>query len=151
VREAYEGFAGAYFQHRGVAAMEDLKISGISDVFSLPTSITGTRSIVCGAYAQMGAALMSRAGATNVEFTLAVRASAEQLRGNIFDDAHAIVKVTRQGKIFYISNDSTDNTEADAMDVAWTNPHFPMYKVTFSNYNVALTKLGELLVKSRRP
>lgn len=151
VRQAYEGFADAYFQHRGELSMDDLKISGISDVFSLPTSITGTRSIVCGAYAQMGAALMKRAGATKLEFTIAVRASVEQIQNNTIDDGHAIVKVTRQSGTFFISNDSTENTEAEAMNVAWDNPALPMHKATASNYNDAVRKLEKQLAKLLNP
>jgi hypothetical protein len=149
VRKAYEDFAQAYFQHRGITSLQDLKISGISDVFSLPVSITGSRSIVCGAYAQMGAALMNRAGASNIVFTIAVRASNEQIKNDTLDDGHAIAKVTRQSKVFFVSNYLTNDTEAEAMDVAWEHPDLPLHKATASDYNTATKKLAEELAKIR--
>ena len=152
VRKAYENFAQAYFQHRGEAiTMQDLNISGITDVFSMPVSITGSRTIVCGAYAQMGSALTSRAGATKRIFTIAVRASKEQVESGEIDAGHAIVEVTRQSGTFFISNYLTANTEAEAMDVAWDHPEFPMHKASSSSYTDAVTKLSEQLAKLRKP
>ena len=150
VRQAYTDFASAYFQHRIKVSLADLHISGITDVFALPTSITGTRSIVCGGYAQMGAALAARAGGTKITFTLAVRASQEQIQADELDDAHAIARVTRQSGTFFISNHLTTDTEAEAMDVNWAHPTNPLHIATGNSYNEALTTLQANIARLKR-
>jgi len=149
VRKAYDDFAAAYFQHRGEVSLQDMTVNGISDVFAMPVSILGTRSIVCAGYAQMGAALMHLAGATSISFTVAVRATDEQIKNNAIDEGHAIVKVTRNAGTFFISNDSTFDTEKEAMDVMWDHPDFPLHKASAVVYNDAVRALEVQLSRIR--
>ncbi|HYM00648.1 MAG TPA: DUF4157 domain-containing protein, partial [Blastocatellia bacterium] len=75
VRSAYEEYAAAYFYHRGVASMDDLRLTSVDEIYARKVSITGTRPLVCSGYALLGASLLGLAGATLVRFIVAVRAT----------------------------------------------------------------------------
>ncbi len=147
VRKAYTDFAQAWFQHRVVTTTADMEVDAVDDVFKMPPSIVGARSIVCSGYAQMGAALMLKAGAKSVIFTSAVRASNDQIKANQISDGHAIAKITRQGKSFFISNYLTADTEPQAMNVAWQFPDLPLHKATGATNKASLDALKAKLAK----
>ena len=54
VFDAYQSFASAFFVHRGIASVADLRLK-FSDLFSAKASITGRRGLVCTGFATMGA------------------------------------------------------------------------------------------------
>ncbi|KAA2238783.1 DUF4157 domain-containing protein [Chitinophaga agrisoli] len=148
VRKAYTDFATAWFQHRVITTPADMAVDAVDDVFKMPPSIAGARSIVCSGYAQMGAALMLKAGANrSITFTTAVRASDEQIKANQISDGHAIAKITRQGKSFFITNYLTADTETEAMNVAWQFPNLPLHKATGPTNKASLDALVAKLAK----
>lgn len=131
VRQAYERFAGAFFEHGVVTRMGDLAVANIDDIFARPPGAVGVRSLVCSGYALLGARLLELAGGRVERFILGVRASDAQLRaGNTLDDAHALAQIKRKGARFFVSNDSVVSREQDGIGpnaVAWTRPDNPIY------------------------
>jgi hypothetical protein len=131
VRQAYERFAGAFFEHGVVTRMGDLAVANIDDIFARPPGAVGVRSLVCSGYALLGARLLELAGGRVERFIIGVRASDAQLRaGNTLDDAHALAQIRRKGERFFVSNDSVVGREQDGIGpnaVAWTRPDNPIY------------------------
>ncbi|MFA5241068.1 MAG: DUF4157 domain-containing protein [Sulfuricella sp.] len=131
VRQTYERFAGAFFEHGVVTRMGDLAVANIDDIFARPPGAVGVRSLVCSGYALLGARLLELAGGRVERFIIGVRASDQQLRaGNTLDDAHALAQIRRKGERFFVSNDSVVNREQDGIGpnaVAWTRPDNPIY------------------------
>ncbi|MGH3521947.1 MAG: hypothetical protein ACRDU4_03745 [Mycobacterium sp.] len=140
---AYQDFATAYFYHRGLASVEDLKIP-LPSLLGTTASITGTRPLVCTGYARMGAELMGFAGGKAPEFVIGIRATPEELRTSMhFDDAHAIVRIVRNGSTFYISNGRVKDNEAAAFDpgvVDWAHPENELHPTRGATMDEAIAK-----------
>ncbi|PWB55636.1 MAG: hypothetical protein C3F18_05515 [Nitrosomonadales bacterium] len=130
-RRAYEEYASAFFEHSVVARMEDLAVANIDDIFARPPGAVGVRGLVCSGYAVLGARLFELAGGRVERFIIGVRASDQQLQaGNTLDDAHALAQISRNGRRFFVSNDSVVDSEQEGIGpnaVAWTRPDNPIY------------------------
>jgi hypothetical protein len=131
VRQAYERFASAFFEHSVVTRMGDLAVANVDDIFARPPGAVGVRGLVCSGYAILGARLFELAGGRVERFILGVRASDQQLRaGNTLDDAHALAQIRRNGERFFVSNAAVVSREQDGIGpnaVAWTRPDNPIY------------------------
>ena len=105
VFDAYQGFASAFFVHRGIAGEADLRRT-VDDLFTARSSITGRRGLVCTGYAVMGAEVLGKAGAKLSGFSVGVHVDDEMVLAGRFDEqGHAIARMTRAGTAFSISND----------------------------------------------
>ncbi len=149
VSEAYVKYAEAFYEHRGVSSREDLLVTSLGELFARPLSIAGTRPLVCTGFAILGARLFERAGARLDHFILGVRASDDQLvSGNDLDDAHALARLRRNGKTFFVSNDSVVDTQAAGIGpgaVAWTNRTNPIFVATGTTIELAVTNVEQRL------
>jgi hypothetical protein len=120
---AYQNYAKAFFQHRGVSDLNQLRTS-VAKVFAAQTSLAGVRGAVCAEYAVLGDAVLKQADAKFVKFILAIRASDDEVRRDAFNTAHAVAIMTRQGATLFVSNDEIENRLEDAIGpdaVAWEN------------------------------
>lgn len=147
VREAYEEFAGAFFEHSVVARMEDLNVANIDDIFARAPGAVGVRGLVCSGYAVLGARLFELAGGRVESFIVGVRASDEQLlAGDTLDDVHALAQIRRKGRRFFVSNDSIVDSEQDGIGpnaVAWTRPDNPIFLGRGNSIAAAVTSVQQ--------
>lgn len=131
VSSAYRDFAGAFFEHRVVARMDDLAVASIDDIFARPPGAVGVRGLVCSGYAVLGARLFQLAGGRVESFIIGVRASDAQLQAGVdLEDVHALARISRNGRHVYISNDLVVDSEQDGVGphaVDWTQPDNPLY------------------------
>ncbi len=132
---AYEAFASAWFYHRLVASLEDMAEPTIESLFERQSSITGRRPLVCSGYALLGASLLQAAGARLQHYTMAVRATDQQIRDNSIDTGHAIAVLRRNGATLIVSNDSVVDSDDAAIGpdaVAWENAQAPLHRANGS-------------------
>ncbi|MEA5115241.1 MAG: DUF4157 domain-containing protein [Geobacteraceae bacterium] len=132
---AYEAFAGAWFYHRLVASLEDMAEPTIESLFERQASITGRRPLVCSGYALLGATLLQAAGARLQHYTMAVRATDQQIRNNSIDSGHAIAVLRRNGATLIVSNDTVVDNENAAIGpdaVAWQNAQATLHRANGS-------------------
>jgi hypothetical protein len=148
IRNAYESFTNAWFYHRIVATIDDLSEPTVESLFEREASITGIRPLVCSGYALVGATLLQEAGARLVHFTLAVRATDEQIRNNKIDAGHAIAVMRRKGANLIVSNDSIVGNVNDAIGpeaVAWQNAQAPLHRANGQTLAIAKRALERIL------
>lgn len=152
VFSAYTEYASAYFYHLGVSNVADLTAS-LADLYARPMSITGVKPLVCAGYATIGAEAVSWAGGTKGSFIVAIRATDEALRSDQnFDDAHALAKVTLNGKSGYISNSQVVNSEKEGIGpdaVAWANKDAPIFVGRGATLAVAVQDVVDKLAKAK--
>jgi hypothetical protein len=152
VFKAYTAFMSAFFYHKVVASIGDLTATNAA-LMSVPSSVTGTRPLVCTGYATLGAELLSLAGATKGEITIGFRASdAQLLSGNEIDAGHAIAKVSRGGQARYVSNHLVVGSEEDGIGpdaVAWTNRDNPLIRGKGPTMAAAVTAVMDALGDAR--
>jgi hypothetical protein len=152
VFNAYTAFMSAFFYHKVVAGIGELTATNTA-LMSVPSSITGTRPLVCTGYATLGAELLSLAGATRGEITIGFRASDTQLlSGDEIDAGHAIAKVSRGSQARYVSNHLVVGTEEDGIGpdaVAWTNKDNPLIRGKGPTMAAAVTAVMDALGDAR--
>jgi hypothetical protein len=141
IEQAYERYAGAYFEHRGLSNQADLLVDEFSDLFNRPIGIGGTRRLVCSGFARLGAQLLMDAGATLVEFQIRFHYTPEEVAAQSFSDGHAVAKLTLGGTNIWVSNQSIFHSLNDAMDVAWSNPGAPTTNGTGATLEAATNNL----------
>ena len=127
---AYMSYAQAYFYHRVIDKFEDMKVTDVSAFYQRKISILGTRPLVCTGYALLGSHLLSLAGAKLITFIVIFHATDENLRSNTFNDGHAVAKMNRGGKVFFVSNDSiafSDDAAFGREAVLWHNKDAPVF------------------------
>ena len=126
---AYTSFASAFFVHRGIASVADLKLK-VPDLFGAPASITGRRGLVCTGFATVGAEVLARAGATLDGFSVGIHASDEMVRNDKLEEqGHAIARMTR-GAPFCVSNQMIENTKNALVGkgaIQWGNQANPLF------------------------
>ncbi len=93
IEQAYEHYAGAYFEHRGLNNQADLLVNQFSDLFNRPVGIGGTRRLVCSGFARLGAQLLVDAGATLVQYQIRFHYTPAQVAAQSFSDGHAVAKL----------------------------------------------------------
>lgn len=148
VIHAYESFSRAWFYHRIVANMDDLSEPTIESLFGRAASITGTRPLVCSGYALMGATLLRAAGARLRHYTMAVRATDQQIRSNTIDTGHAIAVLRRNGATLIVSNDSIVDNDEDAIGpdaVAWAHSQATLHQANGASLAAAKRALEQAL------
>lgn len=118
VEEAYEAYAGGFFQHRIEAPKEREKPPTIDEVYSNPITIGGARLVVCAGYAELGMHLLKLAGATSKGFlTWGELTDAEILADDsTVTNLHIVAKARRKKKTLYISNDEVYHTAEAAFN-----------------------------------
>jgi hypothetical protein len=120
VIEAYDAYAGGYFYHRVIDKFDDMKVSGVAELYTRPLSIFGVRPLVCTGFALLGAHLLRQAGATLKEFNVAVRASDDAIVNNMIEAGHALAHLTRKGQNLWVTNATIEASKADAQrTVGW--------------------------------
>lgn len=120
VIDAYDSYAGAYFYHRVIDKFDDMKVSGVAELYTRPLSIFGLRPLVCTGFAMLGAHLLQQAGASLKAFHVAVRASDEAIVENRIDAGHALAHLTRKGQDLWVTNATVEASKADAeRTVGW--------------------------------
>ncbi|WP_431257230.1 eCIS core domain-containing protein [Roseateles chitinivorans] len=120
VIDAYDSYAGAYFYHRVIDKFDDMKVSGVAELYTRPLSIFGLRPLVCTGFAMLGAHLLQQAGASLKAFHVAVRATDEAIVENRIDAGHALGHLTRKGKDLWVTNATVEASKADAeRTVGW--------------------------------
>lgn len=120
VIDAYDSYAGAYFYHRVIDKFDDMKVSGVVELYTRPLSIFGLRPLVCTGFAMLGAHLLQQAGASLKAFHVAVRASDEAIVENRIDAGHALAHLTRKGQDLWVTNATVEASKADAeRTVGW--------------------------------
>jgi hypothetical protein len=127
---AYMSYAQAYFYHRVVDKFQDMRVTDIGEFYKRKVSILGTRPLVCTGYALLGSHLLGLTGAKLITFIVAIRATDDNLLSGNIDAGHAVAKMNRGGKVFFVSNDSIVFTEDDAIGedaVAWRNSKAPRF------------------------
>jgi hypothetical protein len=130
VLDAYMTYARAYFYHRVIDKFQDMQVTDVAQFYTRPLSIVGTRPLVCTGYALLGSHLLTLAGAKLTTFIVAIRATDDNLLSGNIDAGHAVARMTRNGEVFFVSNDSIVTTEKDAIGpdaVAWANSQAPRF------------------------
>ena len=117
VIKAYQDFAQAFFFHRIVSNLDDMKVNDAADIFQRPASITGTRPLVCSGYAVLGASLISQAGGKVEKFISGVRVTDHDVLTDSFPVGHALAQISRKGQRFFVSNDLIVSTEKEGLSV----------------------------------
>jgi len=125
IEQAYERYAEAYFEHRGLNNQADLAVDEFSDLFNRPIGIGGTRLLVCSGFARLGAQLLMDAGATLVEYRIRFHYTPADVAAQSFSDGHAVAVLSLGGTHLWVSNQSINHSQNQAMNVAWTNPDAP--------------------------
>ena len=127
---AYQTFASAFFVHRGIASVADLRLK-VPDLFGAKASITGRRGLVCTGFATMGADVLSRTGAALDGFSVGIHASDDMVRNDQLEEqGHAIARMTRNGLAFSVSNQlivKTKNALVGKDAIAWGNQSNPLF------------------------
>jgi hypothetical protein len=120
VIDAYDSYAGAYFYHRVVDKFDDMKVSGVAELYTRPLSIFGVRPLVCTGFALLGAHLLVQAGATLKGFVVAVRATDDEIVKETIGAGHALAHLTRKGQNLWVTNATIEASKADAQrTVGW--------------------------------
>jgi hypothetical protein len=149
VKEAYEAYAAAYFYHRGVVTVGDMRVTDVSQLYARKTSITGTRPLVCSGYAQLGAHLLTQAGGSVVTFVNGVRATPQQLANDSLSVGHSIAHVTRRGQNLFVSNDSIDATLAEGLSLLDTgDPNSRLFQARGRTQNESVDALIRVLQRN---
>lgn len=158
VRAAYEKYAGAFFQHRVVAAISDVQLQSAENVYGKPVTIVGTRLLVCGGYAILGSHLLRQASAKHVNFILGARVSrVDLLSGADVTDVHALAHLRRQSRDLYVSNDkivfSASETAGGGFsrnELAWANRNNRLITGSGKTMSGAVQNLGKNIQKAVR-
>jgi len=148
---AYQNYARAFFRHRGVSELNQLRTS-VDTVFATQTSVAGLRGAVCAEYAVLGDALLKQADATLVKFIMAIRASDDEVRRDAFNTAHAVAIMKRQGATLFVSNDEIENKMEDAIGpdaVAWENAKGTITQGEGSTIDAAFEDLTKEIAKRK--
>jgi hypothetical protein len=153
VFDAYTSFASAFFVHRGIASVADLRLR-VPDLFSARASITGRRGLVCTGFATMGAEVLVRAGATLDGFSVGIHASDDMVRNDQLEEqGHAIARLTRGGKAFCVSNqliEQTKNALVGPGAISWGNQNNPLFVGDGRTMDAAVDKLLEKVAARKR-
>jgi len=147
VIKAYQNFAQAFFFHRIVSNLDDMKVNDAAAIFQRPASITGTRPLVCSGYAVLGASLISQAGGKVEKFISAIRVTDHDVLTDSFPVAHALAQISRKGQRFFVSNDLIFSTEKEGLDVL-DNPGNMIIGVAPTNLGSA-ENLGQKLAEKK--
>jgi len=153
VTKAYMDYAQAYFFHRVIDKFQDLQVTSVAEFYTRKLSIMGMRPLVCTGYALLGSHLLRLAGATLQTFMVRIKATDAHIRANNIDSGHAVARMTRNGKTFFVSNDAIADTEDDAIGdhaVAWRTPGAPNFDGFDKNINTAADKSNARLDARRR-
>ncbi len=118
LEEAYEAYAGGFFQHRIEAPKERENPPTIDEIYKNPVTIGGARMIVCAGYAELGMHLYKLAGAKPKGFlSWGEFTEAEILADDpVMTDLHIVAKVRRKKENIYISNDEVYPTSEAAFN-----------------------------------
>lgn len=153
VFDAYAGFAAAFFVHRGIAGVADLRRS-VDDLFSGRASITGRRGLVCTGYATMGAEVLARAGARLDGFSVGIHADDDMVRNDKLEEqGHAIARMTRNGQAFSVSNGivvASANALVGKGAIAWGNQSNPLFVGDGKTMDAAVDKMMEKIAARKR-
>jgi hypothetical protein len=117
VIKAYQDFAQAFFFHRIVNSLDDMRLNDATDIFARPTAITGTRPLVCSGYAILGASLISQAGGKVEKFISGVKATNHDILNDSFTTGHALAQISRKGQRFFVSNDLIVSTKKEGLSL----------------------------------
>lgn len=114
--EAYQAYAGGFFQHRKEAPKERVTAPTIDEVYANPVTIGGARMIVCAGYAELAMELFKLAGATPKGFIIWGEFTDGEILAELpeYTTLHIITKVKRKNETFYISNDEVYPTAESA-------------------------------------
>ncbi|HEU5484399.1 MAG TPA: hypothetical protein VFU98_05795, partial [Microlunatus sp.] len=153
VFSAYSSFASAFFVHRGIASVADLRRTA-ADLFSARATITGRRGMVCTGFATMGAEALTNTGATLNGYSVGIRASDDMVRADQLDEqGHAIARMTRAGQAFCVSNQQVELT-ANALTgpgaISWGTSGNPAYIGNGRTMNAAVDDLLEKVAARKR-
>jgi hypothetical protein len=144
VFDAYQSFASAFFVHRGIASVADLRLK-VPDLFGAKASITGRRGLVCTGFATMGAEVLVRAGATLDGFSVGIHASDDMvLHDQLEEQGHAIARMTRGGQAFSVSNQTielTKNALVGKGAIVWGNQSNPLFVGDGAPMDAAVDKM----------
>jgi hypothetical protein len=144
VFDAYRSFASAFFVHRGIASVADLKLK-VPDLFGAKASITGRRGLVCTGFANMGAEVLVRAGATLDGFSVGIHASDDMvLNDQLEEQGHAIARMTRGGTAFCVSNQTielTKNALVGKGAIVWGDQSKPLFVGDGATMDAAVDKM----------
>jgi hypothetical protein len=149
---AYTAYMQAFFYHHVEDTFDDLNVTSVADLYKRPLSIVGVRPLVCTGYALLGSHLLAKAGATLDTFIVAVRATRENIVTHNIDAGHALARMKRKGKQFFVSNDlivSTENEGIGPDAVAWRNSAAPLHKESGKPIPTVNAKLAEQLAAIR--
>jgi len=153
VFDAYQSFASAFFVHRGIASVADLRLK-VSDLFSAKASITGRRGLVCTGFATMGAEVLARAGATLDGFSVGIHASDDMVRDDKLEEqGHAIARMTRGGKAFSVSNQvivQVKNALVGPDAIKWGNQSNPLFVGDGRTMETAVDKMLEKVAARKK-
>lgn len=153
VFDAYQTFASAFFVHRGIASVADLRLK-VLDLFSAKASITGRRGLVCTGFATMGAEVLARAGATLDGFSVGIHASDDMVRDDKLEEqGHAIARMTRGGKAFSVSNQvivQVKNALVGAGAIKWGNQSNPLFVGDGRTMETAVDKMLEKVAARKK-
>lgn len=142
IEQAYERYAGAYFEHRGLTNQADLQVDEFSDLFNRPIGIGGTRRLVCTGFARLGAQLLMDAGATLVRYRIRFHYTPAEVAAQSFSDGHAVARLTLDGTDIWVSNQYIFHRLGQAMNVAWSNPDDSAIDGTGSTLEAAISDLS---------
>lgn len=117
VIKAYKDYAGAFFFHRIVTNIDDMRLTNVAEIFKRDTSITASRPLVCSGYAILGAHLFSQAGGKVEQFITGVRATDADILNNTIADGHALAQISRRGQRFWVSNDDIEFSREAGLSV----------------------------------
>ncbi len=122
--KTYENYAEGFFEHRIENHPDWAEVSTVDNVYNRPVRIGGARLAVCGDYAEIGKNLFKKAGATFSRYINRTMISDNEVLNPLaqYTDNHVIVAMKRNGKFFYISNETIYKTEDAAFeDIAFDN------------------------------
>jgi hypothetical protein len=150
---AYQSFASAFFVHRGIASVADLRLK-VTDLFSARASITGRRGLVCTGFATMGAEVLVRAGATLDGFSVGIHASDDMVRSDQLEEqGHAIARMSRGSKAFCVSNQvivETKNALVGPGAISWGNQSNPLFVGDGRTMDAAVDKMLEKIAARKK-
>ena len=154
IRQTYGEYAEAYFFHRGVSSREDLDVKSLDPLFARQQSIAGLRPLVCTGYAFLGAHLFAQAGGKLKEFIIGARVSDDDLlNAKEYSDVHALASISREGATFFVSNDTTVNSEDEGIGpnaVEWHNKDNPIFLERGKTIAEAVQNLEARLQRERQ-
>ena len=144
---AYQDYAQGFFFHRIVTNLDDMRVTGVSQIFDRKTSITASRPLVCSGYAILGAHLLTQAGGKVGQFISGVRATDDNILKDKFDVGHALAEITRGGQRLWVSNDSIVFSKAAGMSPL--GDAGTLYTGTGKTNGASLDSLTKVLAKKK--